>query len=284
MGEKMATGEMKANSRQREQWEAALEEFLRPWRRKREVIGALVTGSRVQGTNTPNSDIDVHIILKSGITWRERGNCRVAGFLVEYFCNPVEQYEEYRKKDVAAFTRCDARMFARGRIIFDTDGTLGRIQRSSRRELRKSFRKLSKAEIETGKYFLWDGLDDLRELSAKKTRFYAHAHHLLLNRALETYRRYLGAEVSPPAKLERYFRDPIFRANYGIKEFGDKQFVRLFQASVQQQSFSSISKLLQHVFRRMGGFEIDGWRFRSATSVLPVKSKPRRPQKRGGRR
>lgn len=270
----------RAYAQQSAQWQIALEKFLQSWRLKPEVVGALATGSRVLGTNTPNSDIDVHIVLKSGITWRERGNRRIAGFLVEYFCNPVEQYEEYRKDDVAAFTRIDARMFAKGRIIFDTDGTLREIQRRARRELRKSFRKLSKAEIELGKYLLWDGLDDLRELATKRSCFYAHAHHLLLNRALETYRRYLGLEVTPPAKLQRYFSDASFRLNYGIAEFSDKQFVRLFEDSLKQQSFSSISKLLRHVLRCMGGFEINGWRFRSPTSVGSMKGRARSQAKR----
>jgi hypothetical protein len=47
----------------RARWEDALNQFLGSWRDRSDVIGALATGSRVLGTDTRNSDVDVHIVL-----------------------------------------------------------------------------------------------------------------------------------------------------------------------------------------------------------------------------
>lgn len=258
----------RGGQQRRPHWESALEKFLKPWRRKPEVVAALAVGSRVQGTSTPNSDIDVHIILKPGVKWRQRGNCYVDGFLIEYFSNPVEQLKVYREADRQSFRRADARMFALGRIVFDKDGILRRLQASATRELTVPFRKLAPAELEMAKYGLWDDLDNLRDLVSAESGWYRYAHHLLLARALESYRRYLGAETGAPAKLERFFTDKSFRRGYAIPDFPDPEFVRLFGSAVRDETFRRIERLVRHVLRRMGGFEIDGWKLRSPVSAL----------------
>lgn len=47
-------------------WETALKKFLKSWKNKKEVVGALVCGSFVVGNPTKHSDIDLHIVLKDG--------------------------------------------------------------------------------------------------------------------------------------------------------------------------------------------------------------------------
>lgn len=258
---------MKMKLRQKTNWEAALDKFLLKWKSRSEVIGALVSGSRVLGTDTKNSDIDVHIVLADHIIWRERGNCVIDNYIIEYFCNPIAQLNEYRRDDIKSFAHTDARMFALGRIIFDKQGALLKLQKEARKELSARFRKLSKAEIELGKYSLWDELDNLKDLNENKSIFYSYSHHLLLNRILELYRRYLGAEISSSSKLERFFAETGFCQKYGIREFEDKRFVKLFSEAVRTQSFTSIGRLVAYVLEQMGGFNIDGWKFRSKISM-----------------
>ena len=106
-------------------WERALDEFLVPWKSRRGVVGALATGSYVLGTQTDLSDIDVHIVLAPTVHWRERGNKRVNGVLVEYFANPPQQIERYMQTDHAAGRHADAHMFNIGRIVFDKTGEVG---------------------------------------------------------------------------------------------------------------------------------------------------------------
>ncbi|MGE8035840.1 nucleotidyltransferase domain-containing protein [Lysinibacillus sp. NPDC093692] len=54
-----------------EEWRIALEEFLKDWKNRNDVVGALVCGSYVTGNPTNRSDIDVHIILSDDVDWRE---------------------------------------------------------------------------------------------------------------------------------------------------------------------------------------------------------------------
>ncbi len=267
---------MKAKLNKRKRWEDALNKFLLSWKGKPEVFGALVSGSRVLGTDTQNSDIDIHIVLAGHVVWRERGNCIVDGYLIEYFSNSLAQLKEYRKDDFKSFTHTDARMFALGRIVFDKTGALRKLQLAAQKELKIKFRKLSKAEIELGKYSLWDELDNLKDLREASSTFYPYSHHLLLNRILDLYRKYLGVEVSASSKLERYFTDTSFRQRYGIGGFQDLKFVRLFVGAVEKQTFDSIEKLVEHVLVQMGGFKVDGWKLRSKSTVVVTRSKIRK--------
>lgn len=66
-----------------EPWEAAVDKFLEPWRRRKCVIGAMVCGSYVTGDPSKHSDLDVQIILAKGTCWRERGNRIVDDFEID---------------------------------------------------------------------------------------------------------------------------------------------------------------------------------------------------------
>ena len=79
-------------------WEIALQKFLKKWDNRKNVIGALVCGSYVTGNPSKHSDIDVHIILDSKTSWRERGNEIIDGFLIEYFANPIKNHYKYAEE------------------------------------------------------------------------------------------------------------------------------------------------------------------------------------------
>ena len=74
-----------------ENWEKVTNKFLETWLKKDYVVGAFVCGSYVTGRPTKHLDIDLRIIMKDDINWRERGNKIIDGFLIEYFANPIRQ-------------------------------------------------------------------------------------------------------------------------------------------------------------------------------------------------
>ena len=68
-----------------EKWKFAIEKFLDDYKTEDYFVGAILTGSYATGNQSINSDIDIYIITKDDITWRERGNKLVNGYLIEYF-------------------------------------------------------------------------------------------------------------------------------------------------------------------------------------------------------
>src|ERR1041384_6420571 len=101
----------------RDEWRAALREFIAPWRAQPDVIGALVCGSYVTGAPSPRPEIDVVIVLAPRGRHRERGNRIVDGYLLEYFANPPAQFRAYFRRDHQRNRPHTATMFATGRVL-----------------------------------------------------------------------------------------------------------------------------------------------------------------------
>ena len=68
-----------------EKWEAAARKFIKQCGFYNEIEAAFLTGSYAAGNADKYSDIDLYIVLSEDVTWRERGNKRFDGFLIEYF-------------------------------------------------------------------------------------------------------------------------------------------------------------------------------------------------------
>jgi len=248
-------------------WESALARFLRPWEKRRYVLGALVTGSRAFGVADKYSDIDVHIAMSDKVKWRERGNRRVDGFLVEYFANPLRMYPKYYREGAKAGSRSTARMFACGRILFDKDGSLGRLRKWAKRMMSQRLARPGKMFIEPAKYHMWDMEDGLLSLKERRSPGFWYAYYLALDRIIELYREFLGQETPAQDKIWEYLTNSKFRRAHRIRPFPDQHFNAMARKCMKEKSislaFRALSCLVAHVQKRMGGFQIDGWKFRT---------------------
>lgn len=246
-----------------EPWEEALSDFLIPWEAKPEVVGAIATGSYVVGTQSPFSDVDVHIVLDASVGWRERGNKLVDGLLIEYFANPPGQITKYMEADFEAGRRANARMFTTGKVVFDKTGIVEGLRAAAAEWMGRPFDRPSQAWCEQRKYALWDQLDTLCDLSARKSPAFQLVYHLGLQAAFETYARFLGAELAPPGKLQELMADPTFGTRYRMDPFPDPEFIALVGSCLTGRSLDAIADTIEHVQKAMGGFNIDGWVLRT---------------------
>jgi hypothetical protein len=246
-----------------QRWEESLNEFLKEWKDKPEVIGAVATGSRILGTDTQFSDIDVHIVLSDETEWRERGDKMVNGFLIEYFANPIYQLKKYLEKDHKQYRRSDALMFSFGKIIFDKNGAVKKFQDEAKEWFDKPFEKPDNTLVELSKYTIWDKLDGLKDLENQKSSAFDLCYFLLVEETLRVYSRYLCVEAAPASKLYKYLTDKDFQTKYKIAVFSDAIFVDLLKECLDNKSFPVIEKMATYVLEKMGGFEIDGWKLRT---------------------
>jgi predicted nucleotidyltransferase len=246
-------------------WEKALDKFLTDWKNRKEVIGALVTGSYVTGLATEFSDIDVHIILSDDIRWRERGNKIVDGFLIEYFANPICQIVKNSKsEDGKNRIASDVRMFAIGKILFDKTGVLKRTKRRFEKQLKqKKIKKLTALQTEIKKYSLWDQLDNLKDLNRQNSPSFSFVYFNDLTKILEIYTEFIGTEICGLSKVHKMLTNEKFRKKYGIKNIPDQKFVSLFKKCLEKASLDKIEQLTDYVLKKMGGFKIDGWKIKS---------------------
>ncbi len=249
-------------------WERALAIFLRDWQTRTDVAGALVCGSFVTVGPTKHSDIDVHVVLADGTEWRERGNRVVDGLLVEYFANPPDQIRKYFQTDHADNNASAATQFATGRAVFEKDGIVTRLRAEAAEWLRKPFAPVGDASIELSKYGLWDNLDNLQAAFEQKAPDFAHVYHHTLHRLYQSYARFLRQPVLAFSQVYVCLSCPdLARAKYLIEPFPDGDFVGLFLPAVVETDSTQMLRhaeiLTSYVLDRLGGFDVDGWRFRS---------------------
>jgi len=127
------------------------------------VVGALVCGSYVTGHPSERSDIDVHIILLNDVTWRERGNQIIDGFLIEYFANPPGQIRHYFQDDFNKHRTMSMVRFQTGEISFDYTGIIKELKLEAYGWLKKNYETINETVLEIKKYGLWDTLDNVKD-------------------------------------------------------------------------------------------------------------------------
>lgn len=247
--------------------EIALEKFLKKRRDKKEVIGILVCGSHITGNPSKHSDIDIHILLDSKTTWRERGNVIIDGILIEYFANPTKRHHQYLEEDAKSRRRINAHMFCTGKILFDKTGELKKLVQYSKKYLNQKNPKQNKIQVEIAKYHVWDMYDNLEEVFDAKSEEFIFVFYNDLNELFETYAKFLQFDSLPIHKVRRLLINKKDKKKYLIRNFPDKEFVKIFISAIKIQDKATMmktyKKLTNHVLKKMGWFNIDGWKIKT---------------------
>lgn len=250
-----------------EKWEIALQTFLKKWQNKKEVVGALVCGSYITGNPSRHSDIDIQIILDSKTSWRERGDEIIDGVLVSYFANPARTHRYYSEEDYKSRRIINAHMFCTGKILFDKTGELKQIIKDSKKYLAKKYPKQNKFQIESAKHAMWDTRDNLEEVFESGSEDFFFVFYNNLNEVFETYAKFLQFTSIPANKLKRFLVNERDKKKYHVANFPDQDFVKMLIRAFNMKDKTKMMKeyhaLTNHVFKKMGGFSIDGWKLRS---------------------
>ena len=248
-------------------WEDALNKFVDEWKNKKEVVGILVCGSYITGYPSKHSDIDVQIVLDKKIKWRERGNKIIEGYLIEYFANPCSIIENYFKMDFEKRRRVAAHMFYTGKIVFDKKGCVAELVKKAEKYMNKKYPLMKKADTELMKYRLWDLKDNLEEIYERNNDEFYFVYYDSLKEVIDSYSRYLGFDFMPAHRVKDFLIDEAVKKKYKIRDFPDREFVILFNKALKckkkGEMMISFETLINHVFEKMGGFNINGWKIKT---------------------
>ena len=249
-------------------WEVAVSKFLAKWKRREDVIGAIVCGSYVTGNPSKHSDVDLHIILSDDVSSRERGNEVVDGFLIEYFANPLRKHYEYTAEDFKERRKINSHMFITGRVLFDKTGALKKFIEFAKKDFSKKYSSLSKVSLELSKYYVWDMCDNLEEVFSSGAEDFVFVYHNFLHDLFKHYSGFLRFDFFPAYRVLRFLTNAKDKKKYSIRDFPDKKFERLFVSAIKLQDkrlmMRAYKDLTDYVLAKMGGFNIDGFRIKSS--------------------
>jgi predicted nucleotidyltransferase len=123
-----------------------------------ELLGVLVTGSRVHGKPGPTSDLDVRVVIAE--PKRQRRNLVLDGVEIELFINPPFQSRRY----FADGRGHDPHMYTFGRVVYDPQGVMEELQEEARRIWETGPAPIEPKLVWMERYYPADLLRDLEDV------------------------------------------------------------------------------------------------------------------------
>ena len=241
-----------------EKYELVLEQFLSNYKERPYFEGAVLCGSYASGNQTPESDIDVHIVMSDACEFRERGNVFIDGMLVEYFVNPVFKIEETMERDFKDYGGATANMYGYGKILYDRTGQVARLQQLALSYLDKGFAPLTEYQLKNDLYHIWDDMDEF--LSAVKQGLSTHIlYGQLVSHLVNLYMKHQGIGLQSMSKLEKLLSDEEFAWRYHLKKQPEEDFKALTLACLHandRNKAKCIQNLYHFVIHKCGDFDI----------------------------
>ena len=250
-----------------EQWQLAIEKFLEEYKDEDYFVGAILTGSYATGNQSINSDIDIYIITKDDITWRERGNKLVDGYLVEYFINPVKKIKEYMENEQKNYHISTTKIFANGKIIVDKTGDVESLINQANEYLGKEFGDLDEGTYKMNCYGVWDGFDELEEKYKRKEDI-DFSYYIFIERVINSYLQNSKIGSVSLNKIEYILKDEEYRKKYNIDKLPDEKFINLLLKCLTEKGyetkFENAKNIYEYFLEKFKDFDINNFSLRSS--------------------
>ncbi len=239
-------------------WKLALKKFIEPYLKDEEVEAILLVGSYAVNNQNQFSDIDVYIILNDNAEYRERGNKKIDDYLIEYFINPVHLVREYLQNDKRGHGGAMANMLLKGKIIIDRHNIIPDLQKEA-----QIAKKIKPAKDPMKYYACWHAFDEYLAAAYHNELQY----YLCLKYLVECYLANNGYCILPEQKIEKFFKDDKYRANYDIGDFPNNEFNHLVIKCFDYPNRHNLQNLYDFVIAD-GQFDIQNFALRNQIPKL----------------
>ncbi len=239
-------------------WKLALKKFIEPYLKDEEVEAILLVGSYAVNNQNQFSDIDVYIILNDNAEYRERGNKKIDDYLIEYFINPVHLVREYLQNDKRGHGGAMANMLLKGKIIIDRHNIIPDLQKEA-----QIAKKIKPAKDPMKYYACWHAFDEYLAAAYHNELQY----YLCLKYLVECYLANNGYCILPEQKIEKFFKDDKYRANYDIGDFPNNEFNHLVIKCFDYPNRHNLQNLHDFVIAD-GQFDIQNFALRNQIPKL----------------
>jgi predicted nucleotidyltransferase len=248
-------------------WEIVLNKFIDKYKDEPYFEGAILCGSHATGNDNEFSDIDVYIVTSESVTWRERGNLELDGYLIEYFINPTWKIVKYFEEGIQNMDLSAINMFITGKIIIDKNGEVQKLIDIASTKLNEEFNEISDCEKSSLKYHAWDYYDELNSAYADKRDGFHIIYYLLLQALIELYFKYKRIPRLPITKIDKIINDEEFRRKYNIKRYINKEIEDMIRKCLKHDDIdkmmNNITEFYNYVLNECGGLDIKNYVLRS---------------------
>ena len=235
------------------EWQLALNSFIKKYKNNKNVEAIMLVGSYAVANNNKYSDIDVYIILNNKCNYQERGNKKIGNYIIEYFINPIYKIKDYLIKDGRGHGGPMANMIINGKVLYGNKLIIERLKKDAIKAINK------KNEIDILKYYrCWDAYEDYKACKYHNKMPYYNC----LKYLIEAYLYNNDYFILPENKIERFFKDPLYRQKYNINKFPNNKFNKLVINCFNKPNKNNLDKLYNYVIKD-GKFNINNFKIKN---------------------
>lgn len=156
-------------------------------------------------------------------------------------------------------------IFVNGKILYDKDGSIKELINLANKNFELA--DVNDFKYKMNCYSVWDGFDEL-ESKYNKGEDIDFTYNIFLQRVIETYFYNMQIPSIPLNKIEKIFKDEIYRDRYNIKKLPEQEFIikliKCFDEKDYDIKFANAKELYQYVLNVFSDFDINDFAVRSS--------------------
>lgn len=223
------------------------------------VLGIIVYGSYVTGYNHKNSDIDMHIIKDDSDKKIYRGVSNVDGFKIEYFEKPISDVCLSVENDFETNENAYLAIIGYGKILFDRNGDIGKLQRHILEKYSQPLPALSGDDAKEMAVIIDNRMIKLRLMLENNKPEFNYNYYLVVEKIRKFYSRLCGCANIPVDKAFRIYTDKRYRESFCKGVIPDEKFLSIYFEAVtttgtNEEKMNIVTELYNYATRNV---EID---------------------------
>lgn len=237
-----------------EKYKICLKQFVQKmgYLQNKDVLGIVFYGSYLTGTNSSNSDIDLHIIMNNNNPDKIiRGSEVVNEIRIEYFEKPIADIYDSVENDFHNQNNALLSMIGCGKIIYDRFGDIMKLQQYIIKKFSQSLPPLSEEEAKEMISILNNRMEKVIAFYETNNPAFIHLYHLSIEKIRKFYHKLIGAPEVQTSKVTRVYLDPVYRETIckGVipeQEFVDKYLSAIFDNESNDSKVNKIKELFEY--------------------------------------
>ena len=250
-----------------EKWKISLKEFLKKYEEDDDIIGAILCGSYAYDTYNENSDINVYLISKNSVNYTETGYDESNSYIISY---NIQSFNSIKKDmelvfNVNSFNLIN--MFAYGKIIYDLDGSVKKLQDIALEYIDRPVNNISRERLDLNNQILWSMMKDLKTSLKEERLDFNKIYYFILDKTYYFYSDYLSIPPLPKEKLYKLLTDANYREKNHIFKLPEDEFIKLYLKCYEfdkpEVMYKNINNLIDYYYKKQGGFNIRNFKIRT---------------------
>jgi hypothetical protein len=161
--------------------------------------------------------------------------------------------------------------FITGKILLDTTGIVAKLKQEAMKMMESNFKEIQPNNHGLTKYGIWDMLDDLQDLAENNRDEFNFVYYANLDKLISIYMQQIKQPYNKKTILGHITSNTV-REKYLLTELPDENVKKLIKTCIiaenKTERLTSYEQLTNITLDLMGGFEIDGFKFKSSVEVV----------------